>query len=223
MRRSWRWRGTNMRRVVITAVTLGALLLPASAASEHLPKPTDFLFWKPAEQAVGYRNIEKIFPTRLIKRGPAVSALPATAQPFDVSYAFKGARLDTAAYVKATNVSGLIIIKGGKILLERYGLGRKPSDRWTSFSVGKSVTSTLIGAAIKDGYISGLDARVTAYLPELKGTAYDGVTVGDLITMRSGVKWNEDYSDPKSDVGRFASGPKRKDGEDPIEAYMARH
>jgi CubicO group peptidase (beta-lactamase class C family) len=197
-------------------------LAVTAAASEQLPPATGYLFWKPSEQAIGYRNMEKIFPTRVVARGPSVSPLPAAAEPFDVQYEFGGAKLDTASYMKATNVSGLIVIKGGRILLERYGLGRKPTDRWTSFSVGKSVTSTLIGAAIADGYIKGLDAPVTDTLPELKNTAYDGVTVGDLITMRSGVRWNEDYADPKSDVGRFALGGARKDGMDPVEAYMAK-
>jgi CubicO group peptidase (beta-lactamase class C family) len=98
------------------------------------------------------------------------------------------------------------------------------APNWTDgpVSVGKSVTSVLIGAAIKDRRISGLNAQVTTYLPELKGTAYDGVTVRDLITMRSGVKWNEDYGDPKSDVALFSHQSKRADGIDPIEAYMAK-
>jgi CubicO group peptidase (beta-lactamase class C family) len=125
-------------------------------------------------------------------------------------------------FMQAHRVSGLIIVQHGRILLERYGLGRKPTDRWTSFSVAKSFTSTLIGAAIRDGAIAGLDAPVTRYMPELNGTAYDGVTVGDLITMRSGVKWSEDYTDPNSDVGRFASGDMPANGRDPIETYMAR-
>ncbi len=210
-----------MKRITFFAAI--AIALASSAiASERLPPATGYLFWKPAEQAIGYRNMEKIFPTRVIARGPTVSPLPAASEPFDVHYEFAGAKLDTAAYMKATNVSGLIVIQNGRILLERYGLGRKPSDRWTSFSVGKSVTSTLIGAAIRDRYIKGLDAKVTDILPELTHTAYDGVTVGDLITMRSGVKWNEDYADPNSDVARFGQSPARKDGMDPIEASMAK-
>jgi CubicO group peptidase (beta-lactamase class C family) len=203
---------------------LGAAILFGICAApvEKLPSPQSFLFWTPAEQTIGYRNIEKIFPTHTISRGLTVSALPLDAKPFDVSYAAGGQTLNTATYMKATNVSGLLVIQHGHILLERYGLGRTQKDRWTSFSVGKSVTSTLIGAAIKDGAIKSLDSQVVTYLPELKGTAYDGVTVGDLITMRSGVKWNEDYSDPKSDIGKFSLGQKRADGEDPIEAYMAK-
>jgi CubicO group peptidase (beta-lactamase class C family) len=201
---------------------LGAAIVLGIAAAPALPSRDHFLFWTPAEQAVGYRNIEKIFPTRVITRGPTVSALPAVGKPFDVAYDFKGAHWDSATLMKANNISGLLIVKHGRIVLERYGLGRTARDRWTSFSVGKSVTSTLVGAAIQDGYIAGLDAPVTAYLPELKGSAYDGVAIRDLITMRSGVKWNEDYADPKSDVNRFGVQPARKDGLNPTLAYMAK-
>jgi CubicO group peptidase (beta-lactamase class C family) len=157
---------------------------------------------------VGYRSIEKIFPVRTIKRAGAVRALPmAGGKPFDVSYDLKGRHWDTAAFMKENRVSGLLILKDGRIVLERYGLGRKEGDRWTSFSVAKSLTSTLVGAAIADGSIAGLDAMITTYIPELKGSAYDGVTVRDLITMRSGVKWNEDYADSKSDVNSFSAQP----------------
>jgi CubicO group peptidase (beta-lactamase class C family) len=83
------------------------------------------------------------------------------------------------------------------------------------------VTSTLIGAAIKDGYIKSLDEDVSSYIPALKGSAYEGVTIGNLLTMTSGVKWNEDYGDPNSDVAKFASGTPGPDGESPIVAYMA--
>jgi CubicO group peptidase (beta-lactamase class C family) len=194
----------------------------AASAAEKMPDATKFLFWTPVEQALGYKNIEKIFPTRVIERGATVSELPRDAKPFDVSYDYKGAHFDTAAFMKANNSSGVIVIHHGKILLERYGLGRTEHDRWTSFSVGKSVTSTLVGAAIKDGHIKSLAASVTDYLPELKHTAYEGVTVGDLITMRSGVKWNEDYADAKSDVNQFAFQRARKDGMDPVVGYMAK-
>jgi CubicO group peptidase (beta-lactamase class C family) len=210
-----------MKRFHIIVLS-AALLCGAASATTKMPDATKFLFWTPAEQALGYKNIEKIFPTRAIKHGPTVSELPRDTKPFDVSYDYKGAHYDTAAFMKANDSSGLIVIRHGKILLERYGLGRTEHDRWTSFSVGKSVMSTLVGAAIKDGYIKSLAAPVTDYLPELKHTAYDGVTVADLITMRSGVKWNEDYTDPKSDVNSFALQPARKDGMDPVVGYMAK-
>src|SRR5690606_29854148 len=87
------------------------------------------------------------------------------------------------------------------------------------FSVAKSVTSTLVGAAIQDGKIAGLGAPVTDYIPELKGSGYDGVTVRQLLMMSSGVKWNEDYSDPKSAVAQ-AGAPILEPGVNPIVSYM---
>src|SRR3546814_9826631 len=78
--------------------------------------------------------------------------------------------LDVDAYMAAQRNAGLIIIQDGKIRLEKYKLGYGPEGRWTSFSVAKSFTSTLVGAAVKDGYIKSLDAKVSAYIPGLKGS-----------------------------------------------------
>jgi CubicO group peptidase (beta-lactamase class C family) len=204
------------------AVMCGLVVSFAAIGSEALPPPTGFLFWTPAQQSIGYRNIEKIFATRTIKSGPNVFPLPAAPLNAEVKYQFQGSKWNTAKFMKANNVAGLLVIKRGKMVLERYRLGETPRDRWTSFSVGKSITSTLIGAAIKDGYIKGLDSPVTDYLPGLKGSAYDGVTIRHLLTMTSGAKWNEDYSDPKSDVNQFALGAPGPGGENPIVAYMAK-
>lgn len=202
-----------------------ALALACSTASAHaedkLPSPRGFLFWSPAEQIVGYRNIEKVFPTHVIARGDKVYPLPKADRELDVRYTYKNAPWTTADFMKANNVAGLLAVKDGKIVLERYALGETENDRWTSFSVGKSVTSTLVGAAIKDGYIKSLDAPVTDYIAELKGGAYDGVTVRELLTMTSGVKWNEDYADPHSDVNTLGTLP-AKQGESLVVSYMAK-
>lgn len=208
-----------MKSFILGAVCASIALSVASAAAPPLPSPDNVLEWTPAQQAIGYRSMEKISPVRVVPRGRMVSPLPHAKGAFDVSVSFGGKTLDTAGFMRATNASGLIVVQHGRVLIERYGLGRTAQDRWTSFSVAKSVTSTLVGAAIKDGYIKSLSSRVTDYLPELRHTAYEGVTVGDLITMRSGVAWNEDYSDPKADVARYVLETAHgKDG-DPIVAY----
>jgi CubicO group peptidase (beta-lactamase class C family) len=67
----------------------------------------------------------------------------------------------------------------------------------------KSITSTLIGAAIKDGHIGTIDDPITRYLPDLSGTAYEGVSVRHLLQMASGVKWDETYTNPGSDRRRM--------------------
>ena len=212
-----------MRRPAFAALILFAA---ASACAADASPPNEalgsILFWTPAQQETGYRAIEDIFPTRVIEAGAIVYPLPSASEAFDMSYGFRGTQWTTDSFMKANRVSGLLIIKDGRIVLERYGLGRTAADRWTSFSVGKSVTATLIGAAIQDGHIASLDAAVTDYLPGLKGSAYEGVTIRHLLTMTSGVKWNEDYADPKSDVALFAAGDPDPDGENPIVAYMAK-
>jgi CubicO group peptidase (beta-lactamase class C family) len=73
--------------------------------------------------------------------------------------------------------------------------------------VAKSVTSTLVGAAVKDGFIKSLDDPVTTYIADLRGSAYDSVTIRQLMTMTSGVKWVEDYTSPTSDIARFYVEP----------------
>jgi CubicO group peptidase (beta-lactamase class C family) len=209
-----------------------ALLLSAGAvgaASQTapqgpLPKPDSqgsYLFWNRAEQWIGYRNIEKIFPTHVVKRGAKVHPLPKAKSELKVAYSYKGEPWTADSYMDKADAAGLLVIHHGQIVLERYGHGYGPEQRWTSFSVGKSFSSTLLGAAVRDGQIKSLDDKVTDYLPALKGSAYEGVTIKNVLNMTSGVKWNEDYADPKSDVA-LIKGEKSVNGSDPIVTYMAR-
>lgn len=106
-------------------------------------------------------------------------------------------------FIKDQKVAGFLVLQDGKIRMEHYALGHSDTSLWTSLSVAKSVTSTLVGIAIKDGYIKSVDEYVTKYLPKLKGSAFDSVKIRHLITMTSGVKWNENYTDPDSDIAGF--------------------
>ena len=106
-------------------------------------------------------------------------------------------------FITEQKVAGLLVLQDGKIRLERYALGHSESNLWSSLSVAKSVTSTLVGAAIKDGYIKSVNDYVTDYIPDLKGSAYDSVTIHHLLTMTTGVRWNENYTDPDSDIAKF--------------------
>ena len=82
----------------------------------------------------------------------------------------------------------VLVLHDGAIRLERYALTGSEQTRWHSFSIAKSITSTLVGAAMKDGYIKSLDDPVTRYITDLRGSAYDDVSVRQLLTMTSGVK-----------------------------------
>jgi CubicO group peptidase (beta-lactamase class C family) len=193
-------------------------------STETLPANQSILFWTPAETQVGFRSIDKVMPqlVRTVKRGNTVRALPsAPGQALDVHFEHEGVSYTTDSYMEKNRVSGIIVVKNGKVLLERYGLGRKPEDRWISFSVTKSLTSTLIGAAIKDGLIRNIDDTVDEYITEMQGSVYADVSIRQLLTMSSGATWNEDYTDPESDVARL--GRVMFDGEpSPILGYMRR-
>ena len=172
---------------------------------KHLNSSGSILFWSPEQQVAGYRNAEKIFPSRRIPAAESAYPLPyAKSDLGDVKIRYEGDVLTVDQYFVQKNVAGLLVIKDGKIVYERYGLGNTENSRWISFSVAKSVVSMLIGAAIQDGYIAGADESVTAYLPRLKGSTYDQSTIRDLLQMASGVQWNEDYADPESDVSQAA-------------------
>jgi CubicO group peptidase (beta-lactamase class C family) len=103
-------------------------------------------------------------------------------------------------YFSRKKVAGLLVIKDGEIIYERYGLGNTRDSRWVSFSVTKSVVSMLVGAAIKDGFIDSVDEMVTKYIPRMQGSSYDQSTIRNILQMSSGVAWNENYADPESDV-----------------------
>jgi CubicO group peptidase (beta-lactamase class C family) len=180
-------------------------LTHVTTEARELPKAEGLLRWSGDDQVSGFRNIEAIFPTRTVKRGTMVKPLPLAPEQISPVYRLGDESGSVDDYMARDRVAGLLVISKGRIVLEKYGQGQKPADRWISFSIAKSVTSTLLGAAIKDGKIKSVDDHVTAYIPELKGSAYDGVTLRQVLAMRSGAQWNEDYVDPNSDVGRIAA------------------
>lgn len=158
------------------------------------------------DQAVAtFRHIDRLFPSRHIAHGALVHALPPAAQPLRLPLPFssRGKPWDLYDYLAVNRVAGLIVLKHGRVAFELYQYGNTPQTHWMSMSIAKSITSTLIGAALKDGAIGSLDDMVTKYVPELIGSAYDGVTLRQILTMSSGVRWNEAYTDPTSDRRRL--------------------
>ena len=167
----------------------------------HLGHPDSVLYWPPEQQRASLRNYARIFPTRLIEASPNPFPLPPATQDLsDVRYEVEGDTFDLAAFRDHNHVAGLLVIKDEHIVHEEYNLGNGPETKWVSYSVAKSVVSMLVGAAILDGYINEVDEPVTNFVPVLKGGAYDGVSLRNVLQMSSGVAWNEDYTDPDADV-----------------------
>lgn len=155
---------------------------------------------RPDVQVSTFRHIDRLFPSRTVSRGASVYPLPPSNKRLTSLKFMSGDKeYDLFDYLSLNRVSGLLILKDGKIALEDYELGNTEKTRWVSWSVVKSISSTLVGAAINDGYISSIDDNIAKYLPELAGSAYDGATIRNVLQMSSGVKWDETYTDPKSD------------------------
>jgi len=204
-----------MTRLIASMAATVLLACAAPVAAQQPTPETDpagVLFWAPRDRERVFRTMETVMPHATVSHGDGpVRALPA-GDPIAV---------DPTVYMQAERVAGVLVIQDGKVRLEQYGLGIGPENRWVSFSMTKSLTSTLVGTALKSGAIASLEDPVTRYLPGLAGGGYEDVTVRQLLTMTSGVRWDEDYSDPASDVARFLQEPARA-GEDPVVAYMSR-
>jgi CubicO group peptidase (beta-lactamase class C family) len=158
------------------------------------------LKWTQAERDQRFAHMDRLFPVHIVRRGGRIRPLP------------KGARLafddkEIALYMQAEHLAGILVLQRGRVRAEQYALSLKPATRWTSFSVTKAVTDTLAGAALHIGTLHSLDDGVTRYLPEMRGSAYEGVTVRQLMTMTSGVQWNENYTSPDADNVRLYTTP----------------
>lgn len=201
----------------------------------HLPDVANMLTWDQQERVIGFRNDYRAYPGDLFRHGDPYVLPPAARQLTDAAYTVRGNTYHLADYLERENVAGLLVIKDGRIAYEHYGDGNTKDTLWTSRSVGKSVVSTLVGVAFKEGLIHSLDDPVTRYEPDLVGTGWDGVNLRQLLQHTSGVAWSEDYTDPRSDfaaltrceagsdtypcVSRLVKGLKRKPGIRPGESW----
>ena len=197
-----------MRTRHLVLATLAAVLAAGGAWYASLDKETrgllaalptdrDVLSWQQSQREAAFRAMDRM---PVLAKASSVTASP-TPLPLPAGQPLEIPGIDE--YLRQQNTAGLVILQDGRVRFERYGLGFDAAGRWTSFSVAKSFTSTLVGAAIQDGHIKSLEDKVSAYLPGLRGSAYDDVTVRQLLTMSSGVRWNEDYEDPEADVAQF--------------------
>ncbi len=146
----------------------------------------------------------KIFPSR---------PLPKSAQPFRFIEAQRTDRLgnvnlrDVDSIVQANNSVAFLIFRNDSLLFENYYQHYNAGSTVASFSMTKSYTSALVGAAIADGYIKGVNEPITTYLTELKGAeGFDKITIRHLLLMTSGIKANESYYNPIGQAAKLYYG-----------------
>jgi CubicO group peptidase (beta-lactamase class C family) len=170
---------------------------------------TDWITRNPAlfrggPQVENFREMSSIYPVRVIRRAPSPSPLPeGPGVELPDVFEFQGRRLDTAEFLAEMETTGLLVVRDGRVVWETYSRGNDAGTQAIGWSVSKSFVSALIGIAVDEGAIASVEDPVTRYAPELAGGGYDGVRLKDVLQMSSGVRWNEDYSDPSSDVAAY--------------------
>jgi CubicO group peptidase (beta-lactamase class C family) len=210
--------------IVIRLLLALCLAIPLPLAASEPAAPTigqqreAVLFWPQAQRDAQFRQMYKLFPSDRAEHGAHVRELPA-GQPLALSGQDASAFL--ANYMDKQHIAGVMVLQHGRVRLQRYALGFGPEQRWESFSVAKSVTSALLGIALQQGHIRSMDDTLGSYIPELRNSAYAEVTVQQLLTMTSGVHWNEDYADANSDVAQMYRGA-CVDGRAHILSYLAK-
>ncbi|MEM6994095.1 MAG: serine hydrolase, partial [Myxococcota bacterium] len=174
---------------VAVAALLAWVLRPRSLAEQFEDKRAHF------------GAIEGVLPTGVVRAGD--NAWPLTPAHRDLSgtrYTLGEETFTVADFVRSGDVAGLIVVSRGVVVYEWYDAEDGASRRWISFSITKSVTSLLVGAAIADGSIGSVDDAAVQYLPELANGPYANVTIEELLRLSSGLPWREKYADPESDV-----------------------
>ncbi|MEZ5839708.1 MAG: serine hydrolase [Hyphomicrobiales bacterium] len=150
-----------------------------------------------------FSHMDDIFLSTPVKGAGSAAPWPVALQPLPQAYVWQGEQKPLAEALAKASTTSLLVVHDGNIVAEDYFLGTGPDDRRISWSMAKSVLSALFGIAIGEGAISSLDANVADYVPALKGGAYDGVSIRNVLNMASGVAFNEDYLDFNSDINRM--------------------
>jgi CubicO group peptidase (beta-lactamase class C family) len=184
------------------SLTLAASAVAFAADGEAIARRQAML--TPGKRAVAFRSMDTIFPYHVIARGSGpVFTLPRDERKLGVTYVWHGKRHTLDDLLERSATQGFIVIQDGKIITERYFGGASDTSKFTSWSVGKSFTSTLLGLAIAQGKVASVDREVTDYLPELKASGYDAVPIKDILQMSSGVNFTEEYNNGTSDVNKM--------------------
>lgn len=191
---------TSMRLVLWACLVAGAT--PVLAEQDIWPVGNAITMWEDPYIVGSYRNWAEIYPVRVVEAGTPQD-LPRGPEIGPFEFWGNGEKLDLESYIERGRVTGLLVIRNGEIRLEAYGHGGEETSLFTSQSVAKSVTATLVGIAWGEGLIDSLDDPIDKYVPELAGSAYAGVPIEAILQMSSGVAFVEDYDSGRSDSERL--------------------
>jgi CubicO group peptidase (beta-lactamase class C family) len=182
----------------VWAVAIAAGLLAAVAVGKAEPSPTVeqyriHMFDEPV-RSLANRTMELMFNVARVEQGDGTAVLPEAVTTLNFTYNFGGKTHPALDVLEDTHTDALLILKSGQVVFERYLNRSDAQTHFNSYSMAKSINSILVGLAVADGRIH-VDDAILQYVPELKGSGYDGATVKNLLEMRSGVDWDDNFFD----------------------------
>ena len=150
-----------------------------------------------------FSNMKNVISTVVVEKDGPQHVFGHQLKTLPTQYDYKGESKSLQEFLTRSSTTALLVLKGNDITFENYYQGTSEFDQRISWSMGKSFLSALFGIAVEEGHIKSINELVVDYVPELKGSGYDGVTIKNVLQMSSGVAFNEDYQDFFSDINRF--------------------
>lgn len=152
-----------------------------------------------------FSQMSEILYADKLPRSGSVHQWPVAFSSLPQTYMDRGTQKPVIAMLEELDTTALIVVKDGTIVFEDYYKGTGAEDLRISWSMSKSFVSALVGLALESGAIASIDDKVTKYVPALKGSAYDGVPLRHVLNMASGIEFDENYLDPKSDINKMGT------------------
>ena len=167
-----------------------------SGPQSEVPVAIQMLRWRMNDADINsltFRNMDTLFTTRKVPRSGPVWRLERADRPLDFTYAHDGRSYTPEQFLDRTYTDALLVMKDGRIVYENYRNNSDERTRFMGWSMTKSLVSLMVGVALEEGRIESLDDPIDRYLAELKGGGYEGVTIRQILQMRSGVDYEERY------------------------------
>lgn len=191
----------KLTRIILWALVALAIVLTAAFLwLRQSPYWAGITLFSESHRVENFRDMGRVFPFREVPRGESVWAFEQAPHPLPETYVFDGQSRNLTAFLARTQTTGLLVVHRGAITHEEYRLGADETSPFTSWSAAKSVLSALIGIAVEEGHIASIRDPIGQYVPSLAGSGYADVPIEDALTMSSGVDFNEDYDNPRSDI-----------------------
>lgn len=180
----------KLKTVVVTATLLSLVGCSGGEKSDNIEARRNVEDY--SISSVSFRSIDDFFEVEPVATSTILAAPLETAiAPLSVSVELAGKTMDLPTALKYTDTNALLVIKDGKVVYEEYRNGSDQDSRFVSWSMAKSITSILFGIALAEGQIQSIEDPIEQYLPDLKGTAFEGVTLKNMLLQRAGTDYKE--------------------------------